>query len=218
MRSRGEINTPRLIYTGAEAEIYIERWFGEIAIRKCRTPKPYRLIELDTNIRRWRTGHEANLLGEVRKLGVPVPTLLHVDPDSSTLMMDFVEGLTLRNELERISRITRRSRFSLLGELLAWMHAGGIVHGDMTLSNVISQNGTLWFIDFGLGNFSNEIEDKGVDLLLLSRSLRSTHYQLHRELFNVFLNSYTSALGRKRGLEIVEKMKEVERRGRYFER
>jgi Kae1-associated kinase Bud32 len=218
LTSHGEIKTPRLIYTGAEAEIYLESWFGELAIRKYRIPKPYRLIELDQSIRQWRTSHEAIMLREVRKLGIPVPTILHVDPDSSTLIMDYVTGTTLKDELESISRSDRKLRFSILGKCLAAMHQGGIVHGDMTLSNVISQDGALWMIDFGLGNFSTEIEDKGVDLLLLNRSLRSTHFKFHAELFRIFLNSYTTTIGPKRGPEIVEKMKEIERRGRYFER
>ena len=218
LTSPGEIKRPRLIYTGAEAEIYLESWFGEPAIRKHRIPKPYRLNELDLGIRRWRTSHEATMLREVRKLGIPVPTILHVDPDSTTLIMDYITGTTLKDELESISRSDRKLRFSILGECLATMHQGGMVHGDMTLSNVISQDGTLWIIDFGLGSFSTEIEDKGVDLLLLNRSLRSTHFKLHAELFRTFLSSYTTTTGAKRGPEIVEKMKEIERRGRYFER
>jgi N6-L-threonylcarbamoyladenine synthase/protein kinase Bud32 len=216
--SLGESNYPILIYTGAEAKIYIERWFDELVIRKHRIVKSYRIAELDQTIRQSRTSHEATLLLEVRKLGVPVPTLLHVDLDSSTLIMDYVEGTTLKDELCNISKSERRSRFSMLGKYLANMHKGGIVHGDMTLSNVISQNGRLCMIDFGLGNLSIKVEDMGVDLLLLNRSLRSTHYQFHAELFRSFLNAYTSTIGQKRGLEIVEKMREVERRGRYFER
>jgi len=218
LTSHGEADLPMLIYTGAEAVIYLERWFGELAIRKHRIPKPYRLSELDQSIRQYRTSHEAMLLREVRKLSVAAPTILHVDPGSSTLIMDYVKGVTLKEELENISQSERRSRFSLLGDRLASMHNGGIVHGDMTLSNVISQDGRLWMIDFGLGNISTEVEDMGVDLLLLNRSLRSTHFKFHADLFRVFLKSYVSTIGSKRGLEIVEKMKEVESRGRYFER
>ena len=72
--------------------------------------------------------------------------------------------------------------------------------------------------DFGLGNFSNEIEDMGVDLLLLNRSMRSTHYLFHTELFKSFIKGYSDVIGPKCSNEIVEKMREIERRGRYFER
>lgn len=216
--SLGELDSPTLIYTGAEAEIYLERWFGELAIRKHRKAKSYRIPELDRSIRHSRTSHEAIMLREVRKLGVPVPTLLHVDPESSTLIMEYINGVTLKEELNRISRQERRRRFSVLGKHVASMHKARIVHGDMTLSNVISQDGALSIIDFGLGDVSVETEDMGVDLLLLSRSLRSTHYKFHTDLFRSFLNAYVSCIGSKQGRKIIIKMREIERRGRYSER
>jgi Kae1-associated kinase Bud32 len=217
-RSHGEISSPILIYTGAEAEIYLEKWFGELAIRKHRKAKSYRIPELDQSIRHSRTSHEATMLREARKSGVSVPIIFHIDPDSSTLIMEYVEGLTLKEELSTISRLERRKRFSLLGKHVASMHKAGIVHGDMTLSNVISQDGALSIIDFGLGDISREVEDMGVDLLLLSRSLRSTHYKFYAELFKPFLETYISTLGPRQGRKIVAKMREIERRGRYFER
>jgi len=216
--SHGEIDSPRLIYTGAEAEIYLQKWFGELAVRKQRIVKPYRVSELDEGIRHLRTSHEATLLREVRKLGVAVPTLYHIDPESSTLIMDYVDGRTLKDELYVLKKTERRARCRALGVLVASMHKGGIVHGDITLSNVISQHGKLFMIDFGLGDFSKEVEDMGVDLLLLNRSIRSTHYRFHVELFKSFIEGYTSVMGTKCSLEIIGKMREVERRGRYSER
>jgi len=131
--------------------------------------------------------------------------------------MDYINGRTLKEELHVVSKSERRTRCRALGELLAVMHLGGVVHGDVTLSNVISQNGKLFMIDFGLGNFSKEVEAMGVDLLLLNRSIRSTHYMFHTELFRSFVEGYREVRGRKAD-EILEKMREVERRGRYFER
>lgn len=218
LTSPGEAKLPALIYIGAEAAIYLDKWFGELVIKKHRIPKPYRLIELDREIRHSRTSHEAMMLREVRKLGIPAPAILHIDQESSTLIMDYVNGLTLKEEIRNIPKSKRRSQFNMLGESLACLHKGGIVHGDMTLSNVILRDGKLWMIDFGLGNLSTQVEDMGVDLLLLNRSLRSSEFKLHVELFDVFIDSYVSTIGPKRGIEIVEKMREIQRRGRYFER
>ena len=215
---RGESDLPLLIYTGAEACIYLQEWFGEPAIRKHRLPKAYRVPKLDDAIRHLRTAHEATMLREARKLGVAVPTVLHVDPDSSSLIMDYINGKTLKQELYVLPASARRSRCYELGELLGLMHKGGIVHGDVTLSNVISTNDDLFMIDFGLGNFSKENEDMGVDLLLLNRSIRSTHYLMHSELFKSFMKGYSNVVGAKFSLDIIQKMREVERRGRYFER
>lgn len=218
LTSLGETEQAKLIYKGAEAEIYLGDWLGELAIRKSRIAKPYRVFELDESIRRTRTAHEANMMREVRKLGVPVPTIQHVNLESCTLIMDYVRGHTLKEELYKLNMPERRERCSSLGRLLGQMHEGGLVHGDMTISNVLSENGKLFMIDFGLGDFSAELEDRGVDLLLLNRAMKSTHYAFHTILFNAFLKGYAKAIGKKRSDEAVQKMREVEKRGRYFER
>jgi len=216
--SPGETAQARLIYKGAEAEIYLQDWQGELAVRKSRIPKPYRVPELDESIRRMRTAHEANMMHEVRKLGVPVPAIHHIDPESMTLIMDYVRGPTLKEELSTLSMSKRRERCNSLGNILGMMHEGGIVHGDMTISNVLSEDGKLFMIDFGLGDFSGEIEDMGVDLLLLNRAMKSTHYSFHAVLFNAFLKGYAKSVGKRRAGEIQQKMHEIEKRGRYFER
>lgn len=216
--SLGEMAQARLIYKGAEAEIYLQDWQGELAIRKSRIPKPYRVSELDESIRRMRTAHEANMMHEVRKLGVPVPTIRHIDPESTTLIMDYVRGPTLKEELYKLSMSKRRERCNSLGNIVAVMHEGGFVHGDMTISNVLSEDGKLFMIDFGLGDFSNEVEDMGVDLLLLNRAMKSTHYSFHATLFNSFLKGYAKTIGKRRARETFQKMREIEKRGRYFER
>jgi TP53 regulating kinase-like protein len=209
---------PKLIYKGAEAEIYLDKWLGQLAIRKSRTTKSYRVPILDETIRRTRTSHEANMMTEVRKLGVPVPAIMHVDPDSCTLIMEYVQGMTLKDELNGLTSEKRRERCITLGRVLGQMHEGGIVHGDLTISNVLSEDGKLFLIDFGLGDFSKEIEDKGVDLLLLYRAMKSTHYAFHSLLFKAFLKGYSKAVGAVVGKETVLKMREVEKRGRYSER
>jgi len=218
-KSLGEaLMQPELIYKGAEAELYLEEWFGRLAVRKHRVSKAYRIPVLDETIRRMRTSHEANMMHEVRKLGVPVPTIQHIDLDSTTIIMDYVNGPTLKQELYGLSNSARIERCSSLGALLARMHEGGIVHGDMTISNVLSEQGKLFMIDFGLGDFSKEIEDKGVDLLLLYRAMKSTQYAFHKLLFGAFIKGYTSVVGDKGGKEMLQKMREIEQRGRYFER
>lgn len=214
----GEMVPTKLIYKGAEAEIYLETWHGQLVIRKSRVVKPYRIVELDEAIRRSRTAHEATIMHEARKLGVPVPAIRHIDPESWTLIMEYIPGPTLKEELYGLPAINKRSRCNNLGQTLGLMHEGGIVHGDLTISNVLSEDGKLFMIDFGLGGFSKETEAKGVDLLLLSRAIKSTHYAFHAPLFKAFLKGYSKAVGKKQSDETVAKMREIERRGRYFER
>jgi len=216
--SLGEMAQPRLIYKGAEAEIYLETWHHESVIRKSRIAKPYRVPELDETIRHSRTAHEATMMQEARKLGVPVPVLQEIDPETWTIRMEYINGPTLKRELYTLPPEKKRLRCRELGRIVAVMHNGGIVHGDLTISNVLSENERLFMIDFGLGNFSKQIEDRGVDLLLLNRVIKSTHYQFHSALFKAFLEGYSRSLGKRKCDETVAKMREIERRGRYFER
>jgi TP53 regulating kinase-like protein len=217
-RLLGEATLPKLIYRGAEAEIYLQDWYGSLAVRKSRIPKPYRVPELDSTIRRSRTLHETSLLHEARKIGIPVPVVQHLDPDSSSFMMEYIKGPTLKEELYVVPSEVRRRRCTELGRLVAEMHQGGLVHGDLTISNVLSDGGKLFLIDFGLGDFSTELEDRGVDLLLLNRAMKSTHVKFHEEIFSAFLKGYLTIVGKKLHVETVNKMREIERRGRYSER
>ena len=216
--SPGEALLSKLIYRGAEAEIYLEDWYGEPAVRKSRIPKPYRVPELDSAIRRTRTLHETNLMHEARRVGIPVPVIQHLDPEASSFIMEYVKGPTLKDELYVLSPEFRRRRCTDLGRVVATMHEGGLVHGDLTISNVLSNNGKLFLIDFGLGDFSNELEDRGVDLLLLNRAMKSTHVKFHEQIFAAFMRGYGMVVGRKRKGEILIKVREIERRGRYSER
>lgn len=215
--SPGESIQPRLIYKGAEAEIYLQNWFDEPAIRKTRIPKPYRVEQLDEVIRRTRTSHEAIVMHEVKKLGVPAPVIFHVDSSTSTIVMEYIQASTLKDELKVLSKSKQLSRCETLGRKLGQMHSGGIVHGDMTLSNVLCDDELLCIIDFGLASYSAEDEDRGVDLLLFNRALKSSYYTTHKPLFAAFMKGYSTSSG-KSTKTMLKKMHEIERRGRYFDR
>jgi TP53 regulating kinase-like protein len=158
------------------------------------------------------------MMEEVRKLGVPVPSIQYVDPETWTIIMEYIKGPTLKDELYKLPMKERLSRCLELGEILGVMHEGGTVHGDLTISNVLSENGKLFMIDFGLGDFSGQIENKAVDLVLLSRAIKSTHYAFHIPLFKAFLGGYSKTVGKRGCEETLGKMREIERRGRYSER
>jgi len=217
-KSLGAVNLPKLIYRGAEAEIYLEDWYGSPVVRKSRIPKPYRVSELDSTIRRSRTLHEVNLMHEARRIGISVPIVQHLDPENSTFIMEYVPGPTLKDELYVVSPRVRERRCIELGKMVATMHEGSLVHGDLTISNVLSEDGRLFLIDFGLGDLSTELEDRGIDLLLLNRAMKSTHVRFHEQIFGAFLKGYLTVVGKQLYAETLEKMRQIERRGRYFER
>jgi TP53 regulating kinase-like protein len=68
-----------------------------------------------------------------------------------------------------------------------------------------------------LGERNSELEAEGVDLHLMKRALQSTHYQFWEECFKAVLSGYSSVLGCETAEKVYEKIKEIERRGRYVE-
>ena len=58
-----------------------------------------------------------------------------------------------------------------VGRAVAAMHDGGLIHGDLTTSNILvrAADQRVVVIDFGLAHNSIIAEDKGVDLYVLVR-------------------------------------------------
>jgi TP53 regulating kinase-like protein len=98
------------------------------------------------------------------------------------------------------------------------MHRHGVIHGDLTTSNMILDlEGKIFLVDFGLGEKSTEVEARGVDLHLMKRALQSTHYQFAEECFRKVMAGYSAVLGGEDAEKVSEKIREIERRGRYVD-
>jgi len=203
-----------LIGRGAEAELWLVEWLGRKAVAKRRVPKAYRLPELDRSLRQARTKLEARLLREGRMADVPTPLVYDVDlaPGSCILTMEYIEGEQAKRLLNRLPLAEARKLSRQIGESIGRLHRGGIVHGDLTTSNMLLRRGTLHFIDFGLGAMTGELEAQGVDLRVLKEAFGSTHAHIGK-CFDEMLKGYTSEY--KSGAEAVERMKEIAARGRY---
>ncbi|MBS7609210.1 Kae1-associated serine/threonine protein kinase [Candidatus Bathyarchaeota archaeon] len=209
----------KLIYKGAEADVYESTWHGYHVIVKKRVPKAYRIDILDQELRKRRTIFEAQLLMDVKRIGVPAPTVMMLDPYEALLVMTFVEGRRLREKLEEVDEPEAIALCHRLGETVARLHEVGIQHGDLTTSNMIlASDGRIFLIDFGLGSYDSDSEALGVDVLLVKRALMSAHYRKARRAFEAFLDGYEGRLGQERAKEVVAKVKEIEERGRYVDR
>jgi len=208
-----------LIRKGAEASIFLEEWHGRRVVMKTRLPKSYRVDPLDFAIRFARTSREAHLLHDSKRAGVPTPTVYQVDTAGCTIIMEYVDGCRLKEALADVDQSELRRTCKHVGSLIGRLHSAGIVHGDLTTSNMILRDGAkLFFIDFGLSEYSCELESKGVDLLLMSRAFKSTHYALHSRAFEAVVDGYREAVGKDDTRLILGKMREIETRGRYSER
>lgn len=208
-----------LLKKGAEAHLFREDWYGLPAIRKYRVPKSYRVPELDNEIRRARTVHEARLMYEACRVGVPAPSIYFIDLEETTIIMEYIEGDRLKDVVDSLQPVQRKEIFLGVGGKIALLHRNGIIHGDLTTSNMIlTSSGKVFFIDFGLGEFSSSVEDEGVDLHLMRRALESTHYRCSAECYDAIINGYKANIGESLASNVLKRVHEIESRGRYFKR
>ena len=205
-----------LIKKGAEASLFLEMWHNRKVIMKRRLPKKYRIPELDRMIRSQRTVHEPNIIHKAKEAGVPTPTIFMVDLAEANIIMEFVEGKQIKEILDHVSSEERLRLSSLIGRMIGRLHKHGIIHGDLTTSNMIlTPYGKVVFVDFGLSERSVELEPKGVDLHLMKRALQSTHYKHAKECFKAVMNGYGEAVGEEEAKKVTAKIREIEKRGRY---
>ena len=102
-----------------------------------------------------------------------------------------------------------------IGEYIAILHNNGIIHGDLTTSNMIlnNKNNEICFIDFGLSFFSQKVEDRAVDLHLLKEALESKHYQFWEKAFKAVMQEYSKSA--KDAEFTLKRLEAIEKRGRY---
>jgi len=205
-----------LMKKGAEASLFLEEWHGRRVIMKRRLEKRYRLSELDAVIRSHRTLHEPQLIHRAKEAGVPTPTVFLVDTAAANIVMEYVDGEQVKRVLDRLSSAERLRLCRHIGEMIGRLHNHGIIHGDLTTSNMIlTSDGRVFFVDFGLGEHSVELEARGVDLHLMRRALQSTHFRYADECFEAVLEGYSKTVGAEVAKAVLEKIREIERRGRY---
>jgi len=200
-----------LLSRGAEAELRRTRWHGRDVVEKLRVPKRYRLEAIDANLRAERTRKEARLMSEARRAGVAVPVIYDLDLVDLRITMQYVPGPTAKAVLDR-GGARARTLCRDIGRLAGKLHRAGIVHGDLTTSNLIVSGARLWAIDFSLGERSSEAEAQGVDLHLLREALVAAH-PLGEVYFADVARAYRRAY--PRGRLALRKVEEIRLRGRY---
>lgn len=188
-----------MIRDGAEAKVSRKN----SRLVKSRIPKRYRVRELDERIRRERTRAEARLISEARRAGVATPVIY--DIYNSTIEMDYIEGKPLKY-------VISEDLCEKLGELVGRLHAAGIIHGDLTTSNIIWDGSRMWLIDFGLAFSAEDLESRGVDIHVLFQTLESSHPN-HEALIDAFCRGYYRTL--ESAEDVLERVVEIETRGRY---
>ena len=113
--------------------------------------------------------------------GVIVPKLLAVDESKYSIEMELIKGQKVKDYINdpAITPEVLKATLKLIGQVVAQVHDSGIIHGDLTTSNMImNEEGKLVLVDFGLSYFKESAEDRAVDLYVLERAFKSTHPHL----------------------------------------
>ncbi|KAH8901010.1 kinase-like protein [Thozetella sp. PMI_491] len=253
---------PSLISQGAEGRLYKTTYLApELPCAlKYRPSKPYRHPILDARLTRARILAEARVLAKCRRDGVLVPAVYAVDETAGWLMMEWVEGAPVRKcinewlgerpktrdaavpaadhgEMAYAEVTTDQAPLADLmrriGSAVGKLHRAGVVHGDLTTSNMMLRprhkdetgtghtegqdkgrfplDGDIVVIDFGLATQSASEEDRAVDLYVLERAFGSTHPRAE-DLFEQVLQGYSEAF--KQAGPVLKKLADVRMRGR----
>lgn len=203
----------KIIYKGAEAEISLLTWKGLKVVQKRRVTKSYRIKEIDSYLISSRTKEESKLIAESRSYGVAVPIIYDVDLEEGVITMEYLEGERIKDVLNQVDEKKRKRICRMIGENIAKLHNHDMIHGDITTSNMILIKDRIYFIDFGLGCKSTEVESKGVDLHVLMEAFESTHSQ-HPDCFDLVMEGYRRKFIGNVDV-VVKKIEEIVKRGRY---
>lgn len=191
----------KVIGKGAEAVLTFEKLHDQTVVCKHRMKKEYRCVALDESIRTKRTRNEAKIMREACSNGVNCAKLLKCDEVGKKIYFTLIDGIVLEEKNVSDKELTQS------GEQLAKLHATGIIHGDFTTSNLMSDGKTVFVIDFGLSEFSAKDEGRATDFLLMYKSIDD-------KKFEHFVYGYEKIAGKKQAKLVFDRMKKILARGR----
>lgn len=171
-----------------------------------------------------------------------MPAVYALDEQKGWLSLEWIEGEVVRVRLNEWLRRRKEegvkegkgeeelvSLMSRIGSAVGALHGVGVVHGDLTTSNLMLRpwdkevanghneeakgilEGEIVLIDFGLASQSSADEDRAVDLYVLERAFGSTHPRAE-SLLGEMLTAYGKSF--KGANVVLKKLEDVRMRGR----
>lgn len=193
----------KLLSQGAEAQILI---VNDNILKKIRLPKTYRLEEIDTKLRKSRNRREFKVLTKLIQTNVNVPKPLDNLETSKqkeiAFTFEYIKGDNLKEILDK------KLLFKAFNQIIK-LHLAEVVHGDLTTLNMLVRDNKVYLIDFGLSEFSKNVEERAVDLNLFFNCIKNEHpifYKYKLELLELYSNQVSK--------EVIKRLEQVEQRGR----
>jgi len=207
----------KLLHEGAEATVTAGSWLGRRAVLKSRRPRGYRHPDLDRRLTRQRLAAEARVLSRLSSFGFPSPKLLFLDQQKSSMLLSMIEGRTFHDLLK--SEDSSENELTALGGLIRRLHEAGISHGDLTTHNVmVTDEGDINLIDFGLSRISPELEHLGLDLQVLRECLGASHSSTTDAIDKVcagYLDADSSNHETESAVDVLDRFQKIASRVRY---
>jgi len=94
---------------GAEAFLFKEQWFGFEVIKKVRSPKKYRIKDIDIELRNSRTITESKLLIAAKKVGVKTPSIFEINLEDTSIIMENIDGVLVKEWLKNCDDFPKQS-------------------------------------------------------------------------------------------------------------
>lgn len=241
-----------LITQGAEALLYRTTFLtaSTPCALKIRPKKSWRHPILDARLTKQRILAETRVLVKCSQAlgsGVVVPGVLGMDWEAGWVAMEWIEGRSVKDAVrgrgavheEESGEAELRGMLKRIGFAVARLHSIGVVHGDLTTSNLMLRRknnhddaddvdhgegrtgeggrgileGEVVIIDFGLAQQTVQEEDRAVDLYVLERAFGSTHPR-EEGFFHVVLEGYVEGAMGKWGKGVLKRLEGVRMRGR----
>ncbi|KAK0635449.1 kinase-like domain-containing protein [Bombardia bombarda] len=245
---------PLLITQGAEGRLYksVHVLSNRPCALKYRPSKAWRHPVLDARLTKARMSSEAKVLDRCRREGVPVPAVYAMDAVAGWMMLEWIDGVPVRAAIngwlgerpeteptpdETVDPAPLAGLMRRIGAAIGGLHRVGVVHGDLTTSNMMLRpwadantegggggggggghgdqskllDGDVVIIDFGLATQSSSDEDRAVDIYVLERAFASTHPRAEK-FFDYVLEAYGESF--KKAPSVLKKLADVRMRGR----
>ena len=193
-------------FRGAEAIVETIEWHGQIVVSKVRNKRGYRHPSLEKRLVVERLRSESRIMERLLSKGISVPAIYGVNTTENSLLMEYIDGMTLEKALREKDFMNNLVNTA---ELLSTIHSCHVVHGDPTTSNFLVTD-KIYAIDFGLSSISEDDEDRASDLRVFLESLESHHSEINGR--DIFLSAYSKWTKSK---PVLEALKVLELRGRY---
>ena len=152
-----------------------------------------------------RFRHEAKVAARVTHHGIVSVYDTAEDDDAEAIVLEFVDGITLREHLDRVGRLSARDVTELgidLCDALDAAHRSGLVHRDIKPANIlIAFDGTVKIADFGIAKVDGDGEMTqagtviGTASYLAPEQLQGAPVDQRTDLFSVGVVLYEALCG-----------------------